>query len=118
MGGDVAIIDVLIGAGGLFNQILLGIYLLAIYRWIKCGDKFGIRIGFIFTIATSTIIIIGLGQIRMMLSHIYPFYLIGVSKILYDHKFDLKNFIIKYCFWWIPILLFLYSAYFLYKSIA
>ena len=78
-GGPPAVIDILIGFGGLFNQILFGFYIIAVSYWVREEDTFGFRVCFLFTLLVGTMTFIGLGHFRMMMSHTYPFFYAGIS---------------------------------------
>ena len=114
--GPNALIDILIGFGGLFNQILFYLYAYAIYIWVRNNDGIGISLGFIFSTAICSLILIGFGQIRMAMSHIYVFYYMGIAISIfsiYSNSRSFKEFRVS-LFYWICTLVLLYISYYLY----
>jgi hypothetical protein len=82
LGGPPALLDIVIGIGGLTNQLLFGFYIIAIRYWFRTKDTVGIRIGLLFTLTIGALAMIGLGQIRMVMAHCYPFVMVGIALTL------------------------------------
>jgi len=117
IGGGPTLIDVMVGIGGLLNQLAMGFYVLAAFIWIqnKNIDSFGFRVGLIFTCIVSGLILLGLGQIRMTAMHVYPFFYLGtVLAILRLRSYGEKYFIKLILIWAI----FLSSLYLTYLSLS
>jgi hypothetical protein len=78
IGGPVRFLDVVIGLGGLFSQVFFGFFAIGTFYWwrTKAWGKFLLCGAFI--IITGWLNIVGLGQVRYMMAHVYPFYFYGV----------------------------------------
>jgi len=82
LGGTPAVLDILIGIGGLTNQVLFGFFIVTIRYWYRTRDTVGIRIGLFLSLTIGALAMIGLGQIRMIMAHCYPFLMVGIAVAL------------------------------------
>lgn len=80
--GPVALMDVVQGLGGLFNQLILIFYILACLIWIKFRDKIGIIMGIGFTLSVGVLMLLSFGHSRVLMSHGYLFFFYGVGVAL------------------------------------
>jgi hypothetical protein len=80
--GPTAIMDVVQALGGLLNQLLLFFYMMACIRWLKTKDNFGIGMGIGFTLAMGIVMLVSFGHSRILMSHGYLFYFVGVAVAL------------------------------------
>lgn len=114
--GPDAIVDIIIGLGGFYNQILFCFYIISVFYWFKIRDPIGIKFGFYYVLIFCTLSYIGLGQIRMVMAHVYPIFLWGVSQSLYSiwmlSKYEVKQILLR----WITALFFLYVSYYMLKD--
>jgi hypothetical protein len=116
VGGPPALMDVVLGFGGLFNQVLFGFYILGIRHWLITRDSFGWRLGVLFTLLVCTMSFVGLGQIRMVMAHVYIFFFLGIAVVLDKHLSNKPITIISNIVEWLLILLVSYLAYFSYQQ--
>lgn len=77
--GPPALMDVVQGFGGLFNQIIFGFYILGARQWFVTRDTLGWRLGVVFTLLICTLTLIGLGQTRMVMAQCYVFFYAGAA---------------------------------------
>lgn len=114
IGGRPALMDLMVGIGALFNQLLMGFYVIAAIIWIKnkSNDSFGFRVGLIFTCVVCGLILVGLGQIRMTAMHLYPFFYLGVALAISRIKVYGISYFIELILVWIVFLTMIYLTYF------
>lgn len=116
IGGPPALMDVVQGFGGLFNQVLFGFFLLGIRHWLATRDTLGFRLGVIFTLLLCTFTLVGLGQIRMVMAHCYVFFFAGIA-LSVDHMYRHRPVAIAYSLVaWLGCLLAMYLAYLAYRE--
>ena len=84
VGGPPALMDVVLGFGGLFNQLLFGFFILGVRHWLVTRDTLGWRLGVVYTALVCTFTLIGLGQIRMVMAHCYVFFYLGIALALVE----------------------------------
>ena len=86
IGGPPTLIDILIGFGGLMNQLLFVFYFFAIIIWIRSRNYFGIFVCFFLFMFFNTLNLIGLGQVRQTMAHLYPIYYFSIAFSFYELK--------------------------------
>ncbi len=118
LGGEPALMDVLLGFGGLTNQILFGFYIIGASHWVRTRDSFGVSLGLFFTLLTCTLALIGLGQLRMIMAHCYPFFIAGVAIAIVQAMQGNWNKMAAALATWLGSLAALYLAYLSYRQIG
>jgi len=114
--GPPALIDVLIGIGGLINQLLFGFYVIAVRYWFNTQDTVGTRIGMGLTMVMCALTLVGLGQVRMIMAHCYPFFFAGVGVVIVNTFYGSARRVMIAMVAWISCLTFLYVGYLSYKA--
>jgi hypothetical protein len=77
--GSVALMDVVLGFGGLFNQIFFVFYLSSFFILWKFKNKLALYLFYLFPLCVGALTFLGLGQIRMMMSQVYFCYYLAVA---------------------------------------
>lgn len=116
VGGPPAFMDIVQGFGGLFNQLLFGFYILGARHWLATRDTLGWRLGVVFTLFICTITLVGLGQIRMVMAHVYIFYYAGIAVALDYLLINRSVAIIRSMLTWFGFMIFIYLAYMSYRE--
>lgn len=111
IGGPPALIDVLIGIGALCHQILFGLYIIAVRLWLRTRDSFGLSVGVVYTMVICASVLIGLGQIRMVMEQCYPLFLGGMSLAIVNVLGEQPKAIIRAIGIWFASIASLYLAY-------
>jgi len=116
--GPPALMDIVLGFGGLYVQILFGFFIYGARWWVLNRDSLGFRIGVLLNALICTGVMVGLGQIRMVMASCYPFLFIGIAiGFLSISKYGYLL-AIKVLFFWALFMLGLYGAYFSYKYLG
>lgn len=116
VGGAPAFMDIVLGFGGLFNQLLFGFYVLGVRHWLVTRDTLGWRLGVVFTLFICTITLVGLGQIRMVMAHVYIFYYAGIAVGIDYLLVNRSGAIIRSMLVWFGFMIFVYLAYMSYRE--
>lgn len=116
VGGPPALMDIVQGFGGLFNQLIFGFYILGTRHWLISRDTLGWRLGVVFIVLFGTMTFIGLGQVRMIMSHVYIFFYAGVAVFIHHALIHRPLAIIRSMVAWLSTLCFLYIAYIAYRN--
>jgi hypothetical protein len=115
VGGQTRLVDILLGLGGLLNQLLMGFYLVAIFTYVRRRQWFKLFYSFIILFGTGALNVAGAGQIRYMLFHLYPFFFLAAA----DAWVQLRRYpdqFLNTWFLWLASLFCLYSLYWEMKS--
>ena len=105
IGGPARFVDILNGLGGLMNQLLFGLFIIALNHWWKnkrwgefcfCG---------LYVFFAGWVNLIGLGQVRYMMAHAYPLYMYSVVIGYQSFKDDQKAFARSSGYWIIGLLI-------------
>lgn len=78
IGGPPRFVDILIGFGGLMNQLLFIFFLGALYLWKRNRQWGKFYFCGIYIIISGWINLIGMGQIRYMMAHAFPLFVYSV----------------------------------------
>lgn len=111
--GSIALMDVVLGLGGLFNQIFFIFYLVSFFIFWKLRNKLALYLFYLFPLFVGVLCFLGLGQIRMMMSQVYFCYYLAVAYSLnYCLTFKIGfNLIYN----WLLLLLSIYLSYYFLK---
>lgn len=71
--------DVFLGLGGLLNQGVFGFYLAAVGYWCARRDRAGLLLCVAMPLLVGALSLVALGQIRMVMAHVYLFFLAGAA---------------------------------------
>lgn len=114
IGGPARFVDVLIGFGGLMNQLFIGMYVAGLIIWFRQRDWAEVVICGLYLIAVSAANIIGLGQVRFMMIHVFPiFYLAAVFGW---NRFRFHGNLMRANLAWLVCLFMLYITYWCFKA--
>jgi hypothetical protein len=113
--GPTALMDIVLGFGGLYIQALFGFFIFGARYWILARDALGVRVGIFLNALICTFVMMGLGQVRMVMASCYTFLFIGIAIgiIMLVNYGYLKLF--KVLIYWSFFMFFLYLFYFSYK---
>jgi hypothetical protein len=115
IGGPPRLVDILMGFGGLVNQLFMCMYLMGLLYWWRTRHWAGIIFGGVFIFVMSAANLIGLGQVRYIMAHVYPVYFLTVAT---GWLFLKQSCVKEWKVWglWVICLLLVYFAYLLYQN--